>query len=199
MKQTDFVGDDLSVRLLDAVDRHGLILVHDQALPSLTQVAVGEPVSGSWWSHPLANQIYNALGAIERDVLRVKLVRKKDTLIARHLWSEVYAVASSGSPWQLRELSSAGRELLDEIDGSVDPVVVASAQRTTARALALRLLVHVDEVHTAAGHHVKAYRSWDSWSRESEVGTVALDDAIATIESVVAAWPNTGARRLLPW
>lgn len=48
--------------ITEKVEAEGLLLVHDQRLPSVTALICAEPVFGSWWSHPLANVIYNALG-----------------------------------------------------------------------------------------------------------------------------------------
>ena len=52
--------------VLDAVERYGVLLVHDGALDCVTSLVTGGPVAGSWWSHPRANEIYNALGEIGR-------------------------------------------------------------------------------------------------------------------------------------
>jgi hypothetical protein len=46
---------------------------------------VGAPVQGSWWSHPMPNVIFNAIEEIDAEVATVKLVRKKNTLVARSL------------------------------------------------------------------------------------------------------------------
>ena len=50
-----------------ALDREGILLQHDQVLPSASAIVAGEPVRGSWWAHPMAHPIYDALNALEDD------------------------------------------------------------------------------------------------------------------------------------
>ncbi len=191
--------DDLAGRLLAAVDSHGMLLMHDRVLPSITAIATGGPVGGSWWSHPLANRIYNALGEIEDDVLRVKLVAGKDTLVARRLWAEVAGVGAAREAWQLCDLGDGALTLLHDVEQSRDEIVPLAGQREPARTLARRLLVVAGDVHTPAGHHVTAYESWTRWTAARSVTTGDAVAARATVEAVVGAWPRAGRRRLLPW
>ena len=80
------------------------------------------------------------------------------------------------------------------------PVVPTRGQRYVAKASAGRLLVRATSVHTAAGHHVTEYTSWRRWAQEHGVA-IGADPvaAAATISRVVASWPATTGRRLLPW
>src|SRR5438874_3325997 len=49
------------------LERIGLLLLSDPALPSLVGLIVGEPLRTSWWGHPRANVIYHAMTALEED------------------------------------------------------------------------------------------------------------------------------------
>lgn len=189
----------LAQEFLRAVDDHGLILVHDQVLPSITRIASGEPVRGSWWAHPMANDIYNALAAIEDDVLGVRLVLGKETLVARRLWPEIVSIAMARSAWQVDGLDEPSRTLLDRIEQAPAPVVMAAAERDRAKVLARRLLVQVDDVHTPEGHHVSVYGSWERWAAERRIKRLDPDEARRRITAIVAGWSATGRRRLLPW
>lgn len=73
---------EAALAIAEAIDVDGLLLVHDQRLPAATSVVADEPVMGSWWSHPLANVIYDALEELEDRYAMVKLVAGKQTLIA---------------------------------------------------------------------------------------------------------------------
>jgi ankyrin repeat protein len=43
-----------------------VLLEHDRELPSVTSIVAGEPISGSWWGHPLGHAIYDLLGGDAR-------------------------------------------------------------------------------------------------------------------------------------
>lgn len=187
--------------ILAEVDRLGVLLVHDQRLPSVTALVAGEVISGSWWGHPLGKTIYNALGAIDDDVATVKLVAGKQTLVARRLWPELVAVGAARDEAALAGLTPASAALLATVDASADPVMVDKPQRTAADALEARVLVHVTDVHTDRGHHVKAYESWMAWAGGRGVATSGPPDAArATITALVEAQLSPGTRRpRLPW
>ncbi len=199
-RDNDRIASDTAALILDALNRNGLMLVHDAALPSVTGLVVGDPVTGSWWSHPMANTIYNALGEIEDQVATVKLVRKKDTLVARRLWGDLAGLGASRNAWQLKGLDPQAEALLVEIDASEVPVAVDKPRRELAKSLATRLLVYTTEVHTEAGHHIKTYWSWKLWTSTRHV-TPATDAAAAAnvFSAIVAQWPSAGTSKLLPW
>jgi hypothetical protein len=57
-------------------------------VPSLAEIVIGEPVRGSWWAHPKANEILRLSRSIRGspDVLVCRLVDGKITYIHRRLW-----------------------------------------------------------------------------------------------------------------
>ena len=61
------------MNLKTALKTYGLLLLQDKKLPSAVTIIVGESVSGSWWSHSRAHEIFRELEKLD-DVLTVKLI-----------------------------------------------------------------------------------------------------------------------------
>jgi hypothetical protein len=71
------------------VKRHGIVLERARGpVPCLVEAIVGEPVRGSWWSHPRGRDIFSVLGVVadSPDVLRCRLVNEKITYVHRRVW-----------------------------------------------------------------------------------------------------------------
>jgi hypothetical protein len=192
--------DDASDRILAALDERGLLLIHDHVLPSVTSLIVGAPVEGSWWSHPMANTIYNALGTIEPHVAVVKLIVGKNTLISKRLWPELRDIGIGRDPWQTNRLDDDAIALLDQIDHAKAPVLVDKSQVKLATLLERRLLVYPTEIHTASGHHRKAYQGWQRWGDERHLrSNRASAQAQVTFEAIIARQTDKPAAKLFPW
>jgi hypothetical protein len=192
--------EDASDRILAAVDERGLLLIHDQVLPSVTALIAGAPVEGSWWSHPMANTIYNALGAIESDVAVVKLIGGKNTLVAKRFWPELRDIGIGRDPWQTNRLDDEAIALLDDICHATAPVLVDKSLAKIATLLERRLLVYPTEIHTATGHHRKAYQGWQRWGDERNLGQAqATAKARATFEAIISQQTDKDAAKLVPW
>lgn len=77
---------------------HGLVMQSARVpgLPSLVDALVGERVRGSWWGHPRGKAVFRVLGEVydSPDVLAMKLVRDKLTLVHRLLWPALVRLAS---------------------------------------------------------------------------------------------------------
>ena len=193
--------DATATAIVDAVDRHGVLLVHDQVLPSVTALVAGEPVPGSWWSHPMANTIYNALGVVDDEVATVKLFNGKQTLVARRLWPDLAGVGAARDEWQTTGLDDEARALLADVDSGPGPLMVDKSRRRPAEWLERRLLVYVTDVHTEQGRHVKGHHGWQHWARDRHFEPAAdsgrarrvFEDIAATL----AARAGTAVR--LPW
>ena len=194
--------DTTAAAIAVAVDRQGILLVHDRTLPSVTALVAGAPVPGSWWSHPMANTIYNALGAIDDEVAIVKLVNGKQTLVARRLWPDLVAVGAARDPWQTKGLDDETLALLADIEATDGPRTVDKQRRRGAEMLERRLLVYVTDIHTERGHLVKGYEGWRHWASGRHV-TPATDSGRArqTFDDIVAALASQGGAALarLPW
>jgi len=184
-----------------AIEMRGLLLVHDRELPSATKLLAGEPVSGSWWSHPQANAIYNALQALDEDVRSLKLVRGKVTLIHRRLWPSVLGIALGGESWQTAKLRSDARFLLDQVrvQGELrsDGIDLPDGSRklgTVVTDLEKRLLVRSVQIHTDTGKHVRVLHSWEvAWP---DVEPISAVDGRFKLEALTAGW-RPG--KLFPW
>src|SRR5438132_12033702 len=79
-----------------ALIEHGMVLESARGpLPNVAEMIAGEPISGSWWSHPASHAIFDALNALadSPDVVRMRLVNGKVTLVHRRLWPALVRVA----------------------------------------------------------------------------------------------------------
>lgn len=192
---------EAAVIIADAVEAKGLLVVHDQRLPSVTALIAGEPVMGSWWSHPDASTIYNALNALQDRYATVKLVAGKQTLVAPRLWPDLVAIGSARQRWQIDGLLDEDATLQDQIESATHPVLLDHPDlRAAGKRLEQRLLVAGEEIHTEEGRHLKALTSWPVWAREHGVAEPipAPRAAMARFESIVEQW-GPGSVSLLPW
>jgi len=78
------------------VKAEGVVLESGRGpVPSLAETITGEPVRGSWWAHPRANEILLCSRAIRKsaDVIVCRLVGGKVTYVHRRLWPAVMRLA----------------------------------------------------------------------------------------------------------
>src|SRR5262245_61587486 len=185
--------------VLDALERHGLLLEVDARRPSVTTIVAGEPVRGSWWGHPAGALIYEVLGSLpDAAAVSVPLVDAKATLVHPRLWPALLAVATGGEPWQTDGLSSPARRLLsavrthDEVRADLSP----SGRRTDAKAigdlmreLERRLVVRGSSIHTERGAHVAVIELWPRWAARARIASPAPspEEGRAAIEAAVLA------------
>jgi len=129
-----------------ALERGGLLMLHDARRPSLTALVAGAPIRGSWWGHPSGQEIFRVASELEDagDIAFVPLIGGKVTLIHRPLWADLAAVGEAREPWQLEGLDRAARALLSEVDGAGR----LRASGAAAKSLARKLLIHAAQVHT---------------------------------------------------
>ena len=79
-----------------ALVEQGMLLASARGpLPNVAEMVAGEPIRGSWWSHPASHAIFNALNSLadSPDVVRLRLVNGKVTLVHRRLWPALVRVA----------------------------------------------------------------------------------------------------------
>jgi hypothetical protein len=197
---------------LHTLRRLGLLLETDARFPSVAGLIAGEPVRGSWWSHPLAQEIFTTLGELDdhRDVMFTKLISGKVTLVHRKLWPEILAIGATRAPWQMKGLSKSARTLLEMIDeqGSVRTHQLSWSKSATAkpgeaaRELEKKLLIHADQFHTETGAHAKLLESWEAWAARIgfRVGTMRLEKAMQKMEERIWKLNNQfEAKARLPW
>lgn len=200
-----------SAGILQYLRRHVLLPLSDADIPSLTWLAAGEPIRGSWWGNAKGADIYAALVAVseDEDVLACKLLAGKVTFVHRIIWANVVAVGSSREPWQLATLTQEGAVLLDEVDDKQTVVAGDSAvldakpskvRSKVVRELEQRLLIHTDEVHTEHGSHSKVLQHWDYWcdTKQLQRPLPGVHKSKRRIEELVADLGCDPAA-LLPW
>ena len=179
---------------LAELESRGLLLVSDAKLPSLASMIAGGPVHGSWWAHPASHMIFRTLTELSShpDVLVVKLIGGKNTLVHRRVWPEVVAIATAGEPWQSAGLSQPARRLLERVKR--EGLVEASGALTLE--LETRLLVRSEQFHGESGAHGKRIEDWKRWAKATAVdfsGT-KVGEAKLTLQTLCPEarfpWPN---------
>lgn len=194
-----------AARVLRVLQKRGLLLLSDPALPSLAALVAGAPVRGSWWSHPKGKAIFAAASRMEDhpDVAVVRLVSGKVTFVHRSLFPALLAAVAPGQPWQRRGLPPGVRRLLARVEKEgVVRADAAPSGRERARILERRLLVHTRDVHTEDGRHEKELESWTRWARRRRVARArdpraAHDQLDGALLALVRA--GGGAPATLPW
>ena len=184
--------------VLERLGQLGLILVQDKVFPSLISMVAGCAISGSWWAHPLAHEMYGLLNSVcdDADVLCVKLVAGKDTLVHRAVWPALVAAACERSAWQFEGLDADALELLDAVDAAGE----LQSKGPLALALRRRLLVHGENIHTDAGHHEVRLIRWDRfWEAEGGFDCPEPEAGRLALETLVASLDGPRRRIRLPW
>jgi hypothetical protein len=130
------------------VREHGVVLVSGKGpVPRLSDAVAGESVRGSWWAHPRAKDIFDALqlACSSPEVLVCKLVGGKQTLVHRRLWPALVRCAD-GFPAdrlaQVRQEHTASGEHRNVVTAFPEWVGddVAAAARSLGAAQAAALL-----------------------------------------------------------
>jgi len=168
-----------------------------RAVPSLVGAIAGEPIKGSWWSHPAGKAIFRIASAVEASdrVLAAKLIDGKITLLDRAHWPALIRVVTDRG-WRaprIDALAPPARALLDQVEraGELhadDAALTGKAFTAARRALDLVLLVRSTSEHTERGHHASTLSSWTRWC-PPPVATAArkltLADARASLAAVL--------------
>lgn len=195
------------------LEERGILLLSDKILPSLTTLVAAEPVSGSWWAHPRAHDIFRIAGALEDDpdVTTAKLVAGKVTFVHRDLWPALVAVGSSREVWQTNRLSEAAGRLIDQVD-KLEVLRTDELPQSgrgafhklgdVVRIVERRLMVHSDEIHTDSGAHAKQLESWEHFAHR--VRTRPVEDTQAAKRTLEEALQRLcagidGVHARLPW
>ncbi|MFL5800810.1 MAG: hypothetical protein ACJ8CR_03635 [Roseiflexaceae bacterium] len=187
---------DITESLLAELDRYGLLLQQDLLLPNVVAAVAGEPLHGSWWSHPSGHTIFNCLNALAQhpSALVTRLVGGKITFVHRRLWPAVLGVACARAPWQFARLPAPARDLY----ASVERQGMLLATGKQAKDLERRLLVHGEQVHTEKGHHELRLESWPLWAERAGCRNSLTEDA-GQRQLEAAVQSLGGAAALLPW
>jgi hypothetical protein len=183
--------------VLDVLSRSGLLYKQDRLLPNVVTLLTGENLRTSWWSHPKGRLIFAVLSELadHPDVLFVKLLSRKDTLVHRRLWPAILVVATAEQPWQLRHLSPGARKLMATLKESKSAI---RASGPIVKEIELRLLAHAEQVHTKSGRHEITLERWSVWQKRMRVRP--MRSATLGREQIEAAAASIGAPlSALPW
>jgi hypothetical protein len=112
LHRTDRLGIASSARLvlvdvMAALIEGGMLLQSARGpLPNVAEIVAGEPIKGSWWGHPKGHAIFDTLSSLDDspDVVRLRLVNGKVTLVHRRVWPALVRVADRFAPKQLAAL-----------------------------------------------------------------------------------------------
>ena len=90
-------------------------------VPSVAAAIAGEPIRGSWWSHPRSHEIFELTQGIRNsdDILVCRLVNGKVTFVHRRLWPALVRVAKQFPKKQLAQVrevhTDSGRHVAKEL------------------------------------------------------------------------------------
>ena len=170
--------------LLERLQEFDLLLDADPKFPSVTGFVGGDNVRGSWWSHPQSHEMYGLSCRLHDhpDVLSVKLISGKVTLVHRPLWAAVFTVATAREPWQLEGLSKEAKALLKKVDKETD----VSSSGDPVRELEKKLLVYSESMHAEGGFHTKQLQTWASWAKRVHLGKMKLTPSEAKAQLAAA-------------
>jgi len=108
-----------SAQALAFVKRQGIVLESARGpVPSLAAKVAGEPMRGSWWSHPKGNEIFCLSRAIREspEVLVCRIVGGKVAYVHRRLWPALVLLAERFSRKSLAAIKEvhtpAGKHIL---------------------------------------------------------------------------------------
>jgi len=209
------VGTDITTHfklVFEQLKTFGLLLESDPKLPSVCTLIAGTPMKGSWWSHPMAQIIFQVNERLEdhKDVLITKLVAGKVTFIHRKLWPEIVSIGAAREPWQFSKLSNSAQWLLKTIDArgsiSTDELPLPPPGKTkigdAARELEKKLLVSGAQIHTESGAHAKVLETWPHWAAREGLADAKVSPAIAKKileERMLKLNQESSASAKLPW
>lgn len=156
---------NIGKKIIKELEEKGILLLQDKTFPSIISTIIGEPITGSWWGHPMANPIYNGLNwAIEKEsILSAKLLSKKVTYIDKKLYPFFFSIISEVRLWQIEGISKESAELLKKINKRKNGIRSDDAElqlqypsfKKHIDDLETRLLVYGQEIHTEVGKHAK--------------------------------------------
>lgn len=173
--------------VLSRLEKFGVLLESDHCLPNVCTLVTGEAMRGSWWSHPLAQQIFAVNEQLEDnpDVLITKLISGKVTFVHRQLWRPLSMIGKAREEWQMENLSAPARRLLTQLDkvGSLTTnelgASLGAKPGDVARDLEKRLLIRAEQFHTASGAHSKLLETWETWAKRVGFRAAPLSPATA--------------------
>src|SRR5262245_49277208 len=107
-------------RVKRALEEFGLLLESDAKLPSVAGLIAGQPISGSWWGHPMSHTIFRVSVKLSGhpDALAIKLISRKVTWVHRTLWAAIVSIGAARQRWQKEDLPTEARIILNLVSRS---------------------------------------------------------------------------------
>jgi len=205
-------NDEAFARVIAALNSYGFLLESDPHLPSVCGIVTGEPLRGSWWSHPLAHTIFSINEQLSHlaEIVTTKLVSSKVTFVEKKLWPDILAIGSARATWQMKKLSPGARALLKKVDAAGylrtdqiqwNPARYQASVGDATRELEKKLLVLTAQIHTETGSHAKAVESWQSWRQKHQLASSrSIEHAMSKLTQLMAQLnAQFNARGTLPW
>ena len=125
---------------------HGMLLQSARGpIPNVAELVAGDRIKGSWWAHPKRYEIFTELGHLDAspDVVRLRLVNGKVTLVHRRVWPALVRLADRFTAKQLAALheehTTSGAHKVQEQpfpNWAPDDVLRASEELSVEEALA---------------------------------------------------------------
>jgi hypothetical protein len=87
---------------------HGMLLESARGpIPNVAELVAGSPIAGSWWAHPDGHAIFAVINRLadSPDVVRLRLVNGRITLVHRRLWPAIARVADHFPPARVAAVS----------------------------------------------------------------------------------------------
>jgi hypothetical protein len=166
--------------------------------PSLATYVSGESITGNWWSHPRANDIYNLFQKLSSspNVIVAKLVDGKVTLIHKRFWPNLVRLAMDDTyrNKSLTKLTPLARAVLSQVEkhGSVrmdfliNEMGKPQKELKKARELLERLCLTVShDEHTADGHHEVVLEAWPTLVKRKNIkvpNTLSFESALSSFQ-----------------
>jgi hypothetical protein len=126
--------------VMAALTERGMLLESARGpLPNVAELVAGEPIRGSWWSHAASHAIYRTIEELSSspDVVRLRLLHRKVTLVHRRLWPALtrvapyFPVSALTALTQEHTKSGAHRTLERPYPHWIPPAVASAAQHLT--------------------------------------------------------------------
>ena len=75
-------------------------------IPNVAELIAGEAIAGSWWAHRASHAIFAAINELadSPDVVRLRLVNGKVTLVHRRVWPALVRVSARIRPERLASI-----------------------------------------------------------------------------------------------
>ncbi|MBN4080886.1 hypothetical protein JYT44_00840 [Caldithrix abyssi] len=99
--------------VLQFIEKNGIVLESAKSsVPNVAEFIAGKSITGSWWGHPQANEIFQITRKIRasNDILVCRFIEGKITFIHRNLWPALVRLSSQISKDCLTKLDEIHTE-----------------------------------------------------------------------------------------